>query len=97
MAGGYKKLVASDNPKPFKKGQSGNPNGRPPNLDTIIDKLFHDGEDIETMLQQGMKLAKKGDLSWSRELLDRIYGKVRQDLNVSGGVTLIFDKEDAKA
>lgn len=97
MAGGYKKLIASDNPKPFKKGQSGNPKGRPPDLDTVINKLFHDGADIEAMLIEGMKRAKKGDLSWSRELLDRIYGRVKQDVEVRGNIILNFDSDDKGA
>lgn len=29
-----------DNPKPFKKGQSGNPNGRPKKIETVLKELF---------------------------------------------------------
>lgn len=96
MPGGKGNIKPSDNPKPWKKGQSGNPFGRPPSLESIIDELFSSGGDIKDVLAEGMKKAKKGDLAWAKELLDRIYGKVKQDVAISGGIELHFDKQDEK-
>jgi hypothetical protein len=105
--GGYKNIKPSENPKPFKKGQSGNPKGGSKRRryikelnELFIDKLgAEEGRkgEIESIVEKLIAMGLKGDLGAIKEILERIYGKVKQDLNVSGGVTLIFDKEDAKA
>lgn len=80
----------------FKKGESGNPNGRPKgseNFSTkwfrLIDKLAKQdnltAEEIEQQLMAvGYKRAKEGDYSFYRDSMDRIYGKPVQ-INEIGG------------
>lgn len=40
MPGGNKNIKPSDNPKPFKKGQSGNPKGQPPSIRRQLKELM---------------------------------------------------------
>lgn len=72
------------NLKPFKKGQSGNPKGRPklPNLKEAISKVLADGDGDLSVLDHIIialaKKAAKGDVRAAQELLDRGYGKSKQ-------------------
>jgi len=78
----------------FKKGQTGNPNGRPRKL-PALDKLMADvmGEEkdglsaAEAILKALRAKATKGDIRAAEVLLDRAYGKAKQtidnNLNVS--------------
>lgn len=98
--------MANPNPnteglKPFEKGESGNPNGRPkklPELDKLLaDVLGEDKDGIEAAKAILMALrakATKGDVRAAEVLLDRAYGKAKQDLNVnhSGETRLIFNR-----
>ena len=75
------------NLKPFKKGKSGNPKGRPkklPDIDELLDKVLGtDGKgksEAEAILTALMAKAKKGDVRAAEVLLDRAYGKVKQTI-----------------
>ena len=77
-------------PHKFKKGQSGNPKGRPKKIPEI-DKLLADvlGEEkngtiaAEAILKALLSKATKGDVRAAEVLLDRAYGKARQYLDHS--------------
>jgi len=70
--------------KPFKKGQTGNPNGRPklPDLKEAIAKILSEEKDghtaLETILAALRAKAAKGDVRAAQELLDRGFGKAQQ-------------------
>ena len=70
--------------KPFKKGQSGNPNGRPkiPDLSEAISKILNEEKDgmiaLDAVLKALRARAIKGDVRAIQELLDRAYGKAKQ-------------------
>jgi len=73
-------------PHKFKKGQSGNPNGRPPKLPdlhillaNVLGKENKDGlTAAEEILLALHAKAKKGDTRAAELLLDRGYGKPKQ-------------------
>ena len=78
------------NLQPFKKGQSGNPNGRPKKLPEI-DKLLADvlGEEKDGMtaadaiLRKLRAMAASGNIRAAEILLDRAYGKAKQITDVT--------------
>lgn len=67
----------------FKKGQSGNPNGRPkklPDLDDLLANIF--GEDkMEKVLRAIYTKALRGDTRAAEIILERGYGKVKQAID----------------
>jgi hypothetical protein len=74
----------------FKKGQSGNPKGRPkkiPDLDKLLaDVLGEEKDGVEAAKAILMALrakATKGDVRAAEVLLDRAYGKAKQFLDHS--------------
>lgn len=82
------------NSKPFKKGQSGNPNGRPkklPELDKLLADVLGEEKDgitaAEAILKALRAKAAKGDIRAAEVLLDRGYGKARQAVEHSGSLT----------
>ena len=73
----------------FKKGQSGNPKGRPkelPNLKALMTEVLAQEKDGKTaamrVVEMLEKAAQKGSLKAAEILLDRAYGKPTQNLNV---------------
>lgn len=93
------------NSKPFKKGQSGNPNGRPkklPELDKLLaDVLGEEKEGItaaEAILKALRAKAAKGDVRAIEVLLDRAYGKAKQitDTNLTISESLIINRTAQK-
>ncbi len=83
-----------NNLRPWKKGQSGNPNGRPPKPSSIISILkeelrkpsgLKEGESWEqAIVRLWLAMVGDGDMKALKELLDRIYGKPAESLQLSG-------------
>ena len=87
-----RKATNPQNLKPFKKGQSGNPSGRPPKLpdiDDIIARVMSETDAegltrIEKILRK-MAIKAETDCRAAELVLIRCYGKMKQtsDLNLS--------------
>ena len=86
-----------ENLKPFKKGQSGNPKGRPkkiPGLNELLADVLGEEKDgktaAEAILMALRAKATKGDVRAAEVLLDRAYGKPKQDIDLTSKGAQIF-------
>lgn len=68
----------------FKKGETGNPNGRPKKIPSL-DKLLSDlpESDFTKVIESLVKKAKSGDVRAIEVLLDRSYGKAKQEIKLN--------------
>lgn len=75
----------------FKKGQSGNPNGRPklPDIREALAKILADEKDGYTALEATLMAlrakAVRGDIRAAEALLDRAFGKPKQAIDHTTG------------
>lgn len=79
-----------DNLKPWKKGESGNPSGRPKgsrNRSTIVRELLEakaldggDGQVVDQLTRSLIQKAAEGDVRAYKELMDSAYGKVKDTM-----------------
>lgn len=98
----FKKGETPKGAKPFKKGVSGNPNGRPrklPHLDTLLADVLGAEKDgitvAETILKRLSIMAINGNIRAAEVLLDRAHGKAKQaiDLDVKGDQNITITRE----
>jgi Family of unknown function (DUF5681) len=82
----------------WKKGESGNSKGRPkklPGLDELIDKVLGESRDgvtaMEVILRAIRAKAARGDVRAAEILLERSYGKVKQEIDLSDSRQAIAD------
>jgi len=76
--------------KKMKKGQTLNPNGRPkklPEIDKLMAEVMGEEKDGITAAQAILNMirskAAKGDIKAAQLLLDRAYGKAKQQIDVT--------------
>jgi uncharacterized protein DUF5681 len=78
--------------KPFKKGQSGNPGGRPKVVAEVKELArAHTGEAIETLvsIMSNPKAAPAARVSAANALLERGYGKPPHHISGEGGPSYV--------
>jgi hypothetical protein len=93
----------------WKKGETGNPNGRPkklPALDLIMANVMGQEKDgitaAEAIIMKLREQAAKGDIKAAQLLLDRAYGKSKQNIDITTQgekvtvPTIIFTKDADK-
>ncbi len=94
------------NLKPFKKGQSGNPEGKKVGqrnyatiyrealikLASINNKTPEELE--EEILSSGLLNARKGDYRFYKDILDRLYGQPKQSSAITGNIKVIFNCDE---
>jgi hypothetical protein len=93
----------------WKKGETGNPNGRPkklPELDKLMAEVLGEEKDGITAAQAILNMlrgkAAKGDIKAAQLLLDRAYGKSKQNIDITTQgekvtvPTIIFTKDADK-
>lgn len=69
----------------YEKGESGNPKGRPrklPEIDDLLAEVLGEeqGNEARGIIEALLKKAKRGDVRAAEVLLDRAYGKAKQQI-----------------
>ena len=85
----------------FKKGQTGNPNGRPkklPQLDKLMAEVMGEEQNgmsaAKAILAKLRQKATAGDVRAAEILLDRAYGKAKQELNITERTIIVESPQD---
>lgn len=89
----------------YKKGQSGNPKGRPrklPELDKLMAEILGEEKDgitaAQAILAKLRQKAVSGDIRAAEVLLDRGYGKAKETIDLTNKViTVRVPDEDAQS
>jgi hypothetical protein len=101
------------NLKPAKKGEVRNKTGRPkklPKLDELLAEVLGDTEEgktqAQTILEALVKKANSGDVKAAALLLDRGYGKVKENIDITTNdeslnkpsiqIEIVTNRKDAK-
>ena len=90
------KIQSDDKPWQFKKGQSGNPAGKPKgarNKTTLALQALLDGEG-EEITRKAIEVAKEGDMAAIRLIMDRVL-PARKDSPVSFKLAPVASASDA--
>lgn len=90
---------------PFEKGQSGNPKGRPPKVvedaqRSVLLRLFDEKAEeavVKAMIAKAKSRMDPGAVAAATWLWDRKYGKVKEQVESSGGLTIKVVYADADA
>jgi hypothetical protein len=95
-------MANEKNLKPFPKGKSGNPKGRPkmPDVKDALARVLAEEKDGLTALDfvfRALRLkATRGDVRAAEVLLDRAFGKSRQSVDVNVDLSQMSDDELAR-
>lgn len=83
----------------FKKGQSGNPSGKPKGTLSITAQLrkLLQSDDGEAFAKAFMKFAKSGKFPFAKEVIDRIDGKLPDKQEHEGEMTIVIKHVDKPA
>ncbi|KKN33642.1 hypothetical protein LCGC14_0801810 [marine sediment metagenome] len=83
-------LIDRVKPYQWKPGQSGNPNGRPPNVKYISEGLREyleaHPDELKKMIAAAVKKSMAGDIQAFREVADRTEGKVTETHKFEGEI-----------
>ena len=86
----FEKGQVPEGATPFKKGETGNPNGRPkklPKIDDLLSDILGSQDDSDSeahaILTRLVKDAKNGNVKAAEILLDRAYGKAKLNIDHS--------------
>lgn len=80
----------------WKKGESGNPKGRPklPSMKAIMEAVLGDVQNgksaAEAIMMAMRNKAIKGDVRAAEFIIDRAYGKAKENIELSGSTNMVI-------